>query len=269
MTKPFFYSNFFIKHKQNIPYLFVFIVIVLTQSCTAPKNTTYFNKLVRDTVIQTNLIKFPEVEIQKNDLLGISVSSLNTELDDKFNKSTIIKSGSQFGDGFLVNENGSINIHFLGFVQVEGLTRNQLREKLEKELTPFLREPIVTVQFLNKKVTVMGEVKAPQVIMLTEEYTPLIDVLVKCGDLGKDAFVNDVIVIRDSINFKQVKHLNLEDHTLLSSSWYYVKPNDVVYVKSDLSRTYKEERLRSIQILASLGVSVFSLIIIIINALIK
>jgi polysaccharide export outer membrane protein len=269
MTKPFFYSNFFIKYKQIIPYLFVFIVIVLTQSCTAPKNTTYFNKLVRDTVIQTNLIKFPEVEIQKNDLLGISVSSLNTELDDKFNKTTIIKSGSQFGDGFLVNENGSINIHFLGFVQVEGLTRNQLREKLEKELTPFLKEPIVTVQFLNKKVTVMGEVKAPQVVMLTEEYTPLIDVLVKCGDLGKDAFVNDVIVIRDSINFKQVKHLNLEDHTLLSSSWYYVKPNDVVYVKSDLSRTYKEERLRSIQILASLGVSVFSLIIIILNALIK
>jgi len=269
MTKPFFYPYFFIKHKQFILYLFVLIVIVLTQSCTAPKNTTYFNKLVRDTVIQTNLIKFPEVAIQKNDLLGISVSSLNTELDDKFNKTGMIKTGSQFGDGFIVNENGSINIHFLGFVQVEGLTRNQLREKLEKELTPFLKEPIVTVQFLNKKVTVMGELKSPQVVLLTEEYTPLLDVLVKCGDLGKDAFINDVIVIRDSSNFKQIKHLNLEDHSLFSSSWYYVKPNDVVYVKSDLSKTYKEERMRSLQIMVSLGVSVFSLIIIILNSLIK
>ena len=258
-----------LKNKQILLMLFVGLIFASTQSCTAPKNTTYFNKLVRDTVIQTNLIKFPELIIQKNDLLGISVSSLNTELDEKFNKTGMIKSGFQFGDGFLVNENGSINIHFLGFVQVEGLTRNQLREKLEKELTPFLKEPIVTIQYLNKKVTVMGEVKAPQVVFLTEEYTPLIDVLVKCGDLGKDAFVNDVMVIRDSINFKQIKHINLEDHSLLSSSWYYVKPNDVVYVKSDISKTYKEERMRSVQTLVSLGVSVFSLIIIILNSLIK
>jgi polysaccharide export outer membrane protein len=269
MLQPLFNSSLINKYKQEILFLLVSFILFSIQSCTAPKNATYFNKLVRDTVIQTNLIKLPEVIIQKNDLLGISVSSLNNELDEKFNKTGMIKSGSQFGDGFLVNENGSINIHFLGFIQVEGLTRNQLREKLEKELISFLKEPIVTVQFLNKKVTVMGEVKAPQVVLLTEEYTPLIDVLVKCGDLGKDAFVNDVMVIRDSSNFKQVKHLNLEDHSLLSSSWYYVKPNDVVYVKSDISKTYKEERMRSLQILVSLGVSVFSLIIIILNALIK
>jgi polysaccharide export outer membrane protein len=269
MKQPKSFTCALLKNKQILFLLFVGFIIASIQSCTAPKNTTYFNKLVRDTVIQTNLIKFPELIIQKNDLLGISVSSSNTELDEKFNKTGMIKSGVQFGDGFLVNENGSINIHFLGFVQVEGLTRNQLREKLEKELTPFLKEPIVTIQFLNKKVTVMGEVKAPQVVFLTEEYTPLIDVLVKCGDLGKDAFVNDVMVIRDSINFKQIKHINLEDHSLLSSSWYYVKPNDVVYVKSDISKTYKEERMRSVQILVSLGVSVFSLIIIILNSLIK
>ena len=269
MTQPLFCSSFTIKYKQIISFLVVYFVIVSIQSCTMPKNATYFDKLVRDTVIQTNLIKFPEVIIQKNDLLGISVSSLNTELDEKFNKTAMIKSGFQFGDGFLVNENGSINIHFLGFVQVEGLTRNQLREKLEKDLSPFLKEPIVTIQFLNKKVTVMGEVKTPQVVFLTEEYTPLIDVLVKCGDLGKDAFVNDLMIIRDSINFKQVKHINLEDHSLLSSTWYYVKPNDVVYVKSDINKTYKEERLRSAQILISLGVSVFSLIVIILNSIIK
>jgi len=269
MIQPKLFTCTLLKNKQILSLLFVGFIIASTQSCTAPKNATYFNKLLRDTIIQTNLIKFPELIIQKNDLLGISVSSLNTELDEKFNKTGMIKSGFQFGDGFLVNENGSINIHFLGFVQVEGLTRNQLREKLEKELTPFLKEPIVTIQFLNKKVTVMGEVKAPQVVFLTEEYTPLIDVLVKCGDLGKDAFVNDVMVIRDSINFKQIKHINLEDHSLLSSSWYYVKPNDVVYVKSDISKTYKEERMRSVQTLVSLGVSVFSLIIIILNSLIK
>lgn len=269
MKQPFFYTSFLIKYKQLISFLLVALISVSNQSCKTPKNATYFNKLVRDTVIQTNLIKFPEVAIQKNDLLGISVSSLNNELDEKFNKTAMIKSGSQFGDGFLVNENGSINIHFLGFLQVEGLTRNQLREKLEKELTPFLKEPIVTVQFLNKKVTVMGELKSPQVVFLTEEYTPLLDVLVKCGDIGKDAFINDIIVIRDSINFKQVKHLNLQDHSILSSSWYYVKPNDVVYVKSDIRKTYKEERMRSLQILVSLGVSVFSLIIIILNALLK
>ena len=269
MIQPLFSSSFIIKYKQVILFLLVSFILVSIQSCTAPKNATYFNKLVRDTVIQTNLIKLSEVVIQKNDLLGISVSSLNVDLDEKFNKTGMIKSGFQFGDGFLVNENGSINIHFLGFVQVEGLSRNQLREKLEKELTPYFKEPIVTVQFLNKKVTVMGEVKSPQVVFLTEDYTPLIDVLVKCGDLGKDAFVNDIIVIRDSINFKQIKHLNLEDHTLLSSSWYYVKPNDVVYVKSDISKTYKEERIRSVQTLVSLGVSVFSLIVIIINSLIK
>jgi polysaccharide export outer membrane protein len=97
----------------------------------------------------------------------------------------------------------------------------------------------------------------------------LIEVLVNSGDFKDNAMIQDIMVIRDSADHKIIKHLNLEDHSIFMSPWYYIKPDDIIYVKKDYYRFDKEERRRTLQTTISLVASTISLIVIIINSLFK
>lgn len=255
--------------------IFILFSIAVT-SCYVNKNFNYFKTLSRDTTISSFAFKNEESKIQKKDILGINISSLNSEMDATFNTSSKVTSGlsstytiSNLNPGFLVNENGEINIHHLGYIKVEGLTLIGLKQKLEKDLLPYFKEPIVSIQYLNKKITLMGEFNTPHVLTLTDDNITLTDAIVNCGELKDNANIKDILIIRDSGYHKIVKHVNLEDHSIFSSQWFYLKPNDIVYVKKDLKLIDKQERRQQLQTTVSLLASVLSVGIVIINLLIK
>jgi polysaccharide export outer membrane protein len=247
---------------------------IFLSSCRTIKSYNYFNTLTRDTTIQSYVAPNFESKIQKNDVLGVSVSSLNSELDLQFNTISKITSSGLNNDvetnvGFTVDDMGCIYLHFIGKIKVEGLTKSELKKKLEKELLPYLKEPIVTIQYLNKKVTILGNVQNPGIIYLSEEQIPLLQVLVKSGDLKDMTLSNDIMVFRDSGSYKIVKHINLEDHSIFNSPWYYAQSDDIVYVKKDVDQYDAEERRKANQTTVSLVVSVISLILVVINTLLK
>ena len=161
----------------------------------------------------------------------------------------------------------NIEIHYLGNIKVVGLSLKDLKTKLELELLPFMKDPIATVQYTNKKITVMGEIPYPKVITLNEEEMSLFDAIVNCGDLKESSNPRDIIIIRDSINKKIIKHIDLENHDILNSPWYYVKANDVIYIKKDPTKINKEESARKFQTTMSLIASLLSLSAIVLNIL--
>lgn len=248
-------------------------VMFLLTSCKVAQKTSYFNQLSSDTIITKISNESNELKIEKNDLLKITVSSLNHDLDEKFN--AVTSSGGsnlatqQSNNGCWVDANGEVELHFLGKKKVEGLTKSQLVVQLQNDLLPFMKEPIVNVDFLNKKITVFGDLGAPRVLNIYDEHTSLLDAIVMCGDLKEDALIKDIMIFRDSANQKKIKHINLEDHSLFSSEFYYVKPNDIIYVKRDNRTLEKEEKRRNFQSNISLIVSFISLGVIIINTLKK
>ena len=97
----------------------------------------------------------------------------------------------------------------------------------------------------------------------------LIDVIVSTGDMKENANRSDILIIREENNEKKVKHINLEDHSIFSSPWYYMQPNDIVYVQTDKNKSDKDEKRRTLQTTLSLIASGVSLVVIIINSLIK
>lgn len=249
-------------------------MIFIFSSCKVSQKTTYFNKLSRDTTIQSYPNEIDDIKIEKNDLIRVSVSSLNHELDEKFNAAgsgtlTNMTTNVSNSSGFLVDRNGDIFLHFLGKTKVEGLTKDQLVKKLQNDLLPFMKEPIAHVEFLNKKITVFGELGTPRVLNIYDQYTTLLDALVLSGDLKENALISDLLLVRDSAGNKVIKHINLEDHEIFSSPYYYVKPNDIIYVKKDNRTLEKEEKRRNFQSNLSLIVSFISLGVIIINTLKK
>ena len=136
---------------------FVFLIAGLatfTSSCKIYQPAYYFKDITRDTIIQGFISNEPELKIKTNDLLAISISSLSADEDGLFNKAL---STGEAKSGFQVNNDGMIYLHKLGKIAVAGLSRKELKNKLEQDLLPFLKDPIVTVNFANHRVTVLGD----------------------------------------------------------------------------------------------------------------
>ncbi len=114
-------------------------------------------------------------------MLGITVSSLSPE-------NTAIYNAPQNAEGlltgYLVDENGNIEFIKLGTLHVAGMTRKELKEKLEKSLTPYLAQSVVAVSFLNRHVTMMGAV-SPQVLPMPTDRMTILDALAASGDIGE------------------------------------------------------------------------------------
>ncbi len=245
-------------------------VLFLMDSCVATKTGSYFKTLTMDTTLQGFVTNDFESKIQKKDVLGITVSSMNKDLDDKFNAAGLVINTTQTSPaGYHVNDKGEINVHYAGVMPAAGLTRKELKLKLEQTLLPFLKEPIITVQYLNHKVTILGEVERPQVLNMPEEQLSLIDAIVLSGDVKENAKRNSIMIIREEKDTKTIKHLNLEDHSIFSSPWYYIQPNDIVYVLPDAEKYAKEEKRRKFQTNLSLAASLVSLAVIILNLILR
>jgi polysaccharide export outer membrane protein len=262
----------------GIPYpLFLIVVLVsLFSSCRIIKPTAYFNPTTKDTIINQFVDKNMESKIVKNDLLGISVSSLNKIEDEFYNISSLssnsantnsgaTSSGSiTHGDGYTVDNDGNIELHKLGKIHVEGLTRKELKDSLEIQLLPFLKNPIVSVSFLNRRITVLGEVAKPQVLNLQEEQMSLLDALAITGDVTPNALKKNILVIRQTPTGKLFKHVNLEDQSLFSDSarWYYLQSGDVVYVEPNLKKMITEQRALHSQQVLSVAIAALSLFLV-------
>lgn len=251
--------------------LYIIFFCLLLASCSTPKRSQYFDTITKDTTISGFVTPDFEAKVQPGDNLGISINSLSTEEDAKFN-STIVSEGASTSvsvPSYLVSPAGTIKMYRLGEIKVEGLTRRELAEKLQQDLSPYLKNPLVNISFLNHKVTVMGAVTSPQVINMPEESITLLEALARSGNITKDGKKSNVMIVRETGTEKQMKMVNLEDHSIFTSPWYHLRPNDIVYVRSDFEREDRDEKRRRLQTTVSLVVSAVSFFIIIIERLLR
>ncbi len=183
--------------------------------------------------------------------MGISVSSLNPEASAMFNApnfsyanvSTSTGATVQ-ASGYLVDANGNIQFPILGNVKAGGLTANQLRLKLTDSLLDrkLLADPIISIRYLNFKVTVLGEVEHPTVVNVLNEKITLLEALGLAGDITIYGKKDHVMVIREENGVKNIKYLNLNSSEIFTSPYYYLKSNDIVYVEPTKSRVSSTSR---------------------------
>jgi polysaccharide export outer membrane protein len=204
------------------------LLLALTiSSCTNTKNTAYFQNIPKDTTLNNLVSRNFEPKIRVGDMLGITVSSLSPE-------NTAIYNAPQNAEGTLlgyeVDSSGNIEFIKLGTLHVAGMTRKELKEKLQKDLAPYLAQCVVAVGFLNRHVTMMGAV-SPQILPLPNDKMTILEALAASGDIGDKGKADNVLVIRDKGNSKEFKRLNLTDESVFYSPYFYLQPDDIVYVE--------------------------------------
>lgn len=231
---------------QSCKFYCVLVLLLAVVSCTSTKKAVYFSEQKNGSFEAPAI---PKLVIQNNDLLSISVSSLNPEASAIFNQPNNAGSNNTTtttvaATGYLVDGEGNIQFPFLGAVKASGLSKDELKDKLTKSLVDkkLLVDPIITIRFLNFKVTVLGEVAHPTVVTVPSERISLLEALGLAGDLTIYAQRDNVLVIRDEDGKKVTHRLNLNSTELFNSPYYYLKTNDVVYVEPNKSKVASTSR---------------------------
>lgn len=220
------------------------MLFILFVGCGSPKKVLYLQDV--DSYRLQNIDDAYEVVIHKDDLLAIMVNSRDPELALQFNMplvtyqlGTNLESvGQQRVLGYLVDSEGYIDFPILGKISVEGLTRLELTQLLKERLIGenLIKDPIVTVQLLNYKISVMGEVSRPGSFSITSDRVTLLEALSMAGDLTIHGRRDRVAVIREAEGKRTVLYHDLRSADIFLSPCYYLQQNDIVYVEPNRTK---------------------------------
>ena len=228
--------------KKNVLSFSIFaLMILMLASCASSKKVAYFQNAV-DGVVERSEGLY-DAKIMPKDILTITVSTTNPEAATPFNltiSNTLNATGQMYsGSGvlqtYLVDNNGEIEYPVVGNIKVAGLTKNECQELVKSKIKAFLAEdedPIVTVRMSSYRVTIIGEVRSPGVIPVGTEKMSILEALASAGDLTIYGKRDNVMLIREEANGQKTVHrLNLNDANIISSPYYYLQQNDIVYVE--------------------------------------
>lgn len=211
------------------------LVLVIFSSCGSRKNMVY---LQQDSTQINTLYEQYVPKIQSNDILTIVVTATDPKVTAPFNPlSTMMATNiSQQVDlalrpTYTVNDQGDIVLPMLGTVHVGGLTRLQAIEKIRIELSQYIKDPGVNINFNNFRISVLGEVARPGSFILPTERVTVLEALGMAGDLTIRGVRQNVMVIREVDGFKSMHRLDLTKQNTLNSPYYYLVQNDVIYVE--------------------------------------
>ena len=230
----------------------IFSLLAFITACSTPKDVTYFQGIDHlspeqlDSMSQTYTIK-----ISNDDLLSINVTGWNPEVVTPFNPPVFAYSTtgeqplttSESLYTYLVDQNGDIKFPILGKIHVTGLTRLELASKMESMLSQYIEKPLVNVQILNFKITMMGDVSRPGSYTIRNDRVSILEAIGMTGDLQLTANRKNILVIRDDNGEKKTYRLDITDPGIFTSPAYYLKQNDIVYVEP--IETKQRSRTRS------------------------
>ena len=210
-------------------------------SCTSYKNVPYLKNPEAVNDFKETLPLY-DAKIMPKDVLCITVNTTDPKAATPFNLTvqtplnaalTNISTTTQpTMQQYLVNNKGEIDFPVIGRLAVGGLTKNEAEDLIRERLKPYLKEsPIVTVRMANYKISVLGEVARPGSFTIGNEKVNVLEALAMAGDMTIYGVSDNVKLIREDVNGKRkIINLNLNNAGIVTSPYYYLKQNDIIYV---------------------------------------
>ena len=229
---------------------------LLLFSCATQKRTPQYLEQLRDTTIRAAL-KFPELKIQKDDLLSIFVYS---DALDKLKTDALYNLPASAGGGsttgFLVDVNGDIEYPGIGKIHAEGMTKLQLadyiKEKFGKE-DSVLKNPSVIIRWLNYKITLLGEVNREGLVNLPGEKVNILEAIGLVGGITPYGKKENVRVYREIDGNREIGTIDLTSKDMFLSPYYHLMQNDIILVEPNKAKARPEDQLTWQKITAAVG----------------
>lgn len=225
---------------------FFLFAVWTTFSCSAPSQVTYFQDL-RPGESEQKVVAATEIKVRPGDKLSIIVNSRDPQLTQLFNLPYVgqqigqgavtannTTNSSQGVSGYTVDEEGMIDFPVLGKIEIAGKNREEVAAFIKEELLSknLVKDPVVTVEYMNLCISVLGEVTKPGRYSIDRDKVTVLDAISMAGDLTIYGKREKVLVLREEEGVQHVYGINLcsAEH-LYTSPVYYLRQNDVVYVE--------------------------------------
>lgn len=222
----------------------------LGTSCVRNKDYIYLQSKEQTDSVFVKYSKIPEYYIQYNDILKVTIKSIDTKADNLFNLYANMNmnmnmggQGGQAGDpfymiGYSVDNEGMVNIPVLGKVLVRGLTIEGARIRIQTEVDKFFNGAFVNVQIGGIRYSLLGEVSRPGKYTVLQDRLTILEALAQGGDLNTVANRHEVQIIRQTPDGAHIVKIDLTDRDLIASPYYFIRPNDVIYIQPLKAREY-------------------------------
>ncbi len=255
---------------KNSFYLFLLISVLFT-SCIPMKDLVYLQDKSTSSEQKTiETIQSKPYRLQVNDVLSITIKAIDPKLVAIFNTTNSGEPGTSesglYFNGFTVDDHGNIRVPILGEINVIGYTLEEVRLKVEKKLLEeyFKSEAniFVTVKLAGFSYTINGEIGSTGTKTLFKEKVTIMDAIANSGDIKLTGNRKEVTIIRQSPTGTEMHNIDLTDVNVMKSPYYYLQPNDYVYVKPLRQKTWGTgetgiQSIGTIITLLSLGTTVF------------
>ena len=232
-------------------FLCALVMLAVITGCSSSKKIAYLQgseSMTDAEYAQTTPLY--DARIMPKDLLTITVTTTDPEASRPFNLltptvTTGITTSSSQGQlqTYLVDNNGQITFPVVGMITVKGLTKMEAENKVKGLLKTYLKEePVVTVRFVNYKISVMGEVARPNTFTISNEKVNIFEALAMAGDMTIWGQRDNVKVLReDAEGNKRVIMMDLNDPYVIFHPDFYLQQNDVVYVEPNKVKAQNSE----------------------------
>lgn len=243
---------------MKISLILLIVAGIFFVGCSANKEFVYFNQNMDENKIVKEVSddeyeaeKRFEWKISPGDRVEITVfnqtgstaagggaGQLNSLLGTSAQSTYLNPTGTE---GMLVPPSGAVRLPLIGKIKIIGFTEAEAADKITDEYKKYLRNPYVEVKIRNQKLIVLGEVKAPGVVPVTNGTMTLFEALAATGDLTDDAMRTNILILRGDLRKPQVRQVNLTDMSALRLSSLILRPNDVVYVQPRYMKAINKE----------------------------
>ena len=211
------------------------VIIFLLSGCASRRKTILFQKIYEDTVISVQ--PKPSYHVQNGDVLYIRVQSLDENAAAFINGSASPQTNSMrdlseqnlYYLGYEVKPSGMISLPYLDSLKVSGMTTDEITHLLTDSLKQYVKDPFITVRLAGFRVCVYGEVLNPGTFLFYHSHVSIFDVLAVAKPTEYYNATNVVMTRQGIGNTVSIHRLNLTDAKILSSPYYYLKPNDQIY----------------------------------------
>ena len=223
-------------------------LILILSSCLSNKKLTYLQYAGRIDNVTPPVVEArptltpPAYKIMPYDILFIRVITPDPQWSAIFNPS--LGSGGSLTEesaalsGYNVDGDGYIEIPYVGRVGVAGKTLAEIKIELDMIFKKYVSDGSITVRMVNNFVSVIGEVRAPGRYPLTRDRINVFDALSLAGDLNDYSNRQKLQLIRQTPYGPLVKEFSIRDRSILTSEFYYIMPNDIIYAQPMRGRSF-------------------------------
>jgi polysaccharide export outer membrane protein len=244
--------------------LILFLAALLLSSCVPMKKIRYLQdpKHKHDQKSEFEKTDTAEYKVHKGDNLYIKVNTLedkNNYFDDPSGAENYYTESAIYLNSYTVNDSGYVEFPLIGKIMVDKLTVEEIQKKLQKRVDEYIKNTVVIVKLANFRISMLGEFKNPGKYVVYQDKINLFEAIAMAGDMSDFARKNQVLLIRQTEHGQKTKRLNLNDYSIFESEYYFLMPNDIVYVEPLKGKQFAFSEFPYVLILTTLTTTVLLL----------